>query len=351
MLAPLYLALKKHGGFCPVPVVMEAGETSLLPEALATRFDIGSVGYRTLLSGSSDTERSAFALTETERILLAESPDLVIAFGSDDVAMAGGVVAAKLGFPVASADAGLRSYDRREPWEINRMVIDTVADLHFVSEHSGEYNLINEGISDERLFFAGNLLIDSLVALMPEVNGTDVTSEYGVVPKEFVLALFNRSVSHTGRADLEMLPPLLREMSVLTTLLVSYSPGIETSMKREGLYETFRGIPGVHMIGEQEHMALLCLLKNASLLLTDTDEFQSEATVMDTPCLTLSESCARPATIEIGTNVLVGENPEEILGRFHAMIEAGAHAGRSKIPEKWDGAAAVRIVEALDRVL
>lgn len=354
MLAPLYQELKKRGGYRPVPVVALTEGSPSYMEGLAASFGMDSDLQRVFLPEGTVAEESASAMTALEKIIVTEAPALVMICGSDSAAMAAAVTAAKLGMPVAPADAGLRSYDRREYAEINRMLIDTVADFHFVSEHSGEYNLINEGIAEDRLHFAGNLSIDSLVGLMQEANRLSVTADLGVEPKKFALLLLNRPEQCIEKGYLDMLLRLLVEITGQTVVLMPLSAGMEAAMKRYGLYADFAALSGLRMVGPQGYTAQLRLLKDSSLLITDIDELQSEATVMNVPCLTMSESTSRPSTIEIGTNVLVGEDEEEILSRVHDIlhVDADTHTPRrSKIPEKWDGAASARIVDALDRIL
>lgn len=354
MLAPLFQALKHRGGYRPLPVIAFTEGEQPLSDGLAACFGMeGAVQTISLPEGSAAGETAA-AMTGIEKIVVAEAPVLVMVCGSGNAAMAAAVTAVKLGIPVASADAGLRSYERREFAEINRMLIDTVADFHFVSEHSGEYNLINEGVADEQLFFAGNLAIDSLVGLMKEVNKLQVTADFGMEPKKYALVLLSRPEQCIEKGYLDMMLRLLTEISHTTTVLMPLSPGMHAAMKTYGLYATFKALSGLRLVTPQGYIALLRLLKDSLLLITDSDELQSEATVMNVPCLTMSESTCRPSTIEIGTNVLVGEDEEEILSRVHDILHASDSADssrRSKIPEKWDGAAASRIVDVLDRIL
>ncbi|MBM3421858.1 MAG: UDP-N-acetylglucosamine 2-epimerase [Chlorobi bacterium] len=354
MLAPLYQELKKRGGYRPVPVAVFASGVRLLMEGVAGAFGLESDLQSLSLPEGTAAEETASAMTGLEKIIVTEAPDLVMICGSDSAAMAAAVTAAKLGIAVAPVDAGLRSYDRREYAEINRMLIDTVADFHFVSEHSGEYNLINEGIAEEQLHFAGNLTIDCLVGLMQDANRLAITSDLGVEPKKYALLLLNRHEQCIEKKYLDMLLRLLAEITGQIVVLMPLASSMEAAMKRYELFEAFTALSGLRMVDPQGYTAQLRFLKDSSLLITDADELQSEATVMNVPCLTMSESSSRPSTIETGTNVLVGEDEEEILSRVHDIlhVDADAHMPRrSKIPEKWDGAAAARIVDVLDRIL
>ncbi|MBN1278554.1 MAG: UDP-N-acetylglucosamine 2-epimerase [Chlorobium sp.] len=352
LLAPLYQELTTRGGYRPVPVIADTEGDCRQADGIVAFFGIGSDLQTVALPEGTVAQETAMAMTELETIIASHAPDLVMICGCDSASMAAAVTAAKLGIPVAAVDAGLRSYDRREYAEINRMIIDTVADFHFVSERSGEYNLINEGVSDGQLHFAGNLSIDSLVSLMQEVNRLTVTTDLGVEPKKYAMLLLNRSEQCIEKGYLDKLLHLLAEIAGQIVVLMPLTSGMETAMKRYELYEAFTAISGLRMFEPQSYTAQLRLLKDSALLITDADELQSEATVMNVPCLTMSESSSRPSTIEIGTNVLVGEDEEEILSRVHDIFSAEDHSPRrSKIPEKWDGASAARVVDVLDRVL
>ncbi|MEI7933585.1 MAG: UDP-N-acetylglucosamine 2-epimerase [Chlorobiaceae bacterium] len=344
LLAPLYDALKKNGNYKPIVMLAAPEGVEPVSEDLAARFGLGEVSHTITLPKGTPAEQLASVMTGAEKIMMSEQPDLVLVCGCDNAALGAAIIAAKLGLSVAAVDAGLRSYERSDADEVNRVVIDAMADFHFVSEHSGEYNLINEGIADEKVFFAGNLIVDSLVGLMEQANDRVVSVVPDIKPKKYALLLLNPAGRFSGKEELEMMRRLLAEIS----------SGITVVMPQHGMSDAFREIEGVKIIEIPAHTSLLKLLRDSMLLLTDIEEMQSEATVMNVPCLTIMESSFRPATIEIGTNVLVGLDEDDIKSRIHDILHPGSHqhiTSRSKIPEKWDGAAAGRIVAVLDRVL
>ena len=354
LLAPLYKALKKKGGYQPVVMLAAPEGAEPISPELSASFGIGQTGHTITLPEGRAVAQLAFAMTAMEKIMLSEKPNLVLVCGCDNAAFGAAVTAAKLGLPVAAVDAGLRSYERSDADEVNRVVIDAMADLHFVSEHSGEYNLINEGIADEKVFFTGNLLIDSLVGLMEQANNSDAASVPEVKPKKYALVLLNPAGRFSEKEPLEMMHRLLKEISGKITVVMPLVTGLDALLQQHGMGDAFSEIEGVKMIESPAQTALLKLLRDSLLLLTDIEEMQSEATVMNVPCLTIMETSARPATIEIGTNALVSLDEEDIKSRIHDILHPGTHqhiTSRSKIPEKWDGAAAGRIVAVLDRVL
>ena len=354
LLAPLYDALNKNAAYKPVVILAAQEGAEPINADLARSFNISEADHTIRFPKGTSVEQLASVMTGMEKIMLNEQPDLVLVCGCDNAAFGAAITAAKLGLPVAAIDAGLRSYERSDAEEVNRVVIDAMADLHFVSEHSGEYNLINEGVSDEKVFFTGNLIIDSLVALMEQANRSEASGLAEVKPKKYVLVLLNPTGHFSNKEPLDMMQRLLKEISDKITVVMPLAAELDALMQQQGIGDSFSAIEGVTIIEPPTHTSLLKLLRDAMLLLTDIEEMQSEATVMNVPCLTIMESSSRPATIEIGTNVLVALDEDDIKSRIHDILNPGAHqhiTSRSKIPEKWDGAAAGRIVAVLDRVL
>ncbi len=354
LLAPLYKALIKKGSYLPVVMLAATEGSEPLSRDLAACFDIGEAVQNVTLPKGTPVEQLATAMTGMEKILSREKPDLVLVCGCDNAALGAALTAAKRGLLVAAVDAGLRSYERSDGDEVNRVVIDAMADLHFVSEHSGEYNLINEGVADDKVFFSGNLIIDSLVGVMEQADSAEVSLVPGIKPKKYLLLLINPAGRFSEKESLEMLHRLIEEISSGITVLMPLVAGLDALMERHELGNAFSSIEGLRMIEPPRHAALLKLLRDSMLLLTDIEEMQSEATVMNVPCLTIMESSTRPATIEIGTNALLTLDEETIKSSIHDILHPGSHqhiTSRSKIPEKWDGAAAERIVAVLDRVL
>ncbi len=354
LLAPLYDALKKNGNYKPVVMLAAPEGVEPISTDLAACFGLGEASHTVMLPKGTPVEQLVAVMTGAEKIMRSEQPDLVLVCGCDNAALGAAITAAKLALPVAAIDAGLRSYERSDVEEINRVVIDAMADFHFVSEHSGEYNLINEGVADEKVFFAGNLIVDSLVALMEQANDRDISVVPDVKPKKYALVLLNPAGRFAGKEPLDMMNRLLQEISTKITVVMPLAAELESLMQQHGMGDSFSTIEGVKIIEIPSHTSLLKLLRDSMLLLTDLEEMQSEATVMNVPCLTIMETSSRPATIEIGTNALVGLDEDDIKSRIHDILHPGLHqhiTSRSKIPEKWDGAAAGRIVAVLDRVL
>ncbi len=189
---------------------------------------------------------------------------------------------------------------------------------------------------------------------MEETGNSDALPVPEAKPKKYALLLLDPAGRFAAKEPLEMMQRLLKDISGNITVVIPLVAGLDALLQQHGMGSAFGEMEGVKMIEPPQHATLLKLLRDALLLLTDIEEMQSEATVMNVPCLTIMESSARPATIEIGTNALVSLDEEEIRSRIHDILHPGTHkhiTSRSKIPEKWDGAAAGRIVAVLDRVV
>ena len=333
--APLVSVFRKKGLFEPVLVRALDPASRAEHDALAAAFGL-SDELRVIESApGTPVSETASLMLAFERIFGELDPDFVVPGGHDNASLAGALAAAKTGIPVASLDAGLRSYDRAESAEINRLVIDSVAALHFVSEHSGVYNLMNEGVADERILFVGNTAIDSLVTLMAQANESAVLESLELAPKKFVTVLIEPEAS----ANRDLLCKVLESLAATSTMLL---PGYSSSD------EALSGVPGLRMIDMPGYTDMLRLLRDSAFVLTDSAEFEAELTVMNVPCLTLRPNTARPSTIELGTNVLIGLDEQEILERA-SVILSGKQSEKTLIPEKWDGAASKRVVEMLER--
>lgn len=344
-LAPLYTVLKKNGLLEPVPVLaVRSGEIAEY-EALASAFGMTGALRIVPIDGGTPVGETATLLLAFEHILEGLDAQFVVPGGNDNAAIAAALAASRMGIPVVSIDAGLRSYNRAEPEEINRLVIDSIAALHIVSEHSGAYNLINEGLSEEQLIFAGNTSIDSLVTLIAEAGKSEVLKTLSLGSKKFVTALFGMPFRDETAANYDLLSKVLESIAATAPVLLPCA-----AEAVESLQETFGTIPGLRIIAMPGYVDLLRILKDSAFVLTDTDEFQSELTVLNVPCLSLRETTDRPATIEVGTNVLVAWDEEEILERA-SVILSGKPLGKTLIPEKWDGASAKRIAAVLEKAV
>ncbi|NTV47951.1 MAG: UDP-N-acetylglucosamine 2-epimerase (non-hydrolyzing), partial [Chlorobiales bacterium] len=287
-------------------------------------------------------------MIEFEKVLQKEMPEIVVVVGDVNSTLACSIVAAKMLVPVVHVEAGLRSGDRTMPEEINRIVTDSISDLLFVSEPSGTYNLIQEGVPDEKVFFVGNIMIDSLVEHVQKANQSDVLKRLGLEPKKYTLVTLHRPSNVDEKENLEKILRIFAEVASKSKIVFPIHPRTRKRIEDFGLIENVNEISGLELVDPQGYIEFLRLMKDAALVLTDSGGIQEETTVLGVPCLTMRENTERPVTIEVGTNLLVGTDEDEVKER--ALEILSGHSKKGKIPEKWDGRTAGRIVEVLDQL-
>ncbi len=306
-----------------------------------------------LKAGSgSHAEQTARIMTSLEKILLARRPDLVIVVGDVNSTMAAAVTAAKLGIPVAHVEAGLRSFDRTMPEEINRTVTDVLADFLFVSERSGLANLRREGINPRKVHFVGNVMIDSLLAHLPRARALGMWRKLRLAPRGYALLTLHRPSNVDDPMVLGGIIAALEEIARRVPVVFPVHPRTRKRLEALGPGGLFRDFPsrgatppGLYWLDPVGYLEFLSLQCRAALVLTDSGGIQEETTVLGVPCLTLRENTERPVTVKEGTNVVVGVAPEKIVRAARKILRGGA--GRGRRPDLWDGRAARRIVDVL----
>lgn len=290
----------------------------------------------------SQTEQTADIMRALEASFLRARPSLVIVVGDVTSTVAAALVAAKLGIALAHVEAGLRSFDRRMPEEINRLVTDTLADFLFVSEPSGVQNLEAEGIAEKRIFFVGNVMIDSLLRFRERAAQSDILRRLNVSSKEYALVTLHRPSNVDDPAQLCRMAGLLRDVARKLPVVFPIHP-----RTRQRLMDAHLDLEGVILTSPLGYLDFLRLMADCRFALTDSGGIQEETTLLGVPCLTLRENTERPVTIEQGTNRLVGLDPQAAYTAVEEVLTNGIPPGR--IPELWDGHASARIVAVLDR--
>jgi UDP-N-acetylglucosamine 2-epimerase (non-hydrolysing) len=277
-----------------------------------------------------------------EEVLIARQPDWVVVVGDVNSTIACALAASKLNVRIAHVEAGLRSFDRAMPEEINRLLTDQLADLLLTPSADADANLLREGIPSDRIVRVGNVMIDTLFQQIERARNSTVLDELGLRPREFAALTLHRP---SNVDDPEALRRILYAIGAIARdlpVIFPAHPRTRARMREFGLDAP----AGVLVIDPLGYLDFLQLWSNARLALTDSGGLQEETTALGVPCLTLRENTERPITIEQGSNRLVGSDPARILGAAREILSGGAsYAGRS--PELWDGHAADRIVEAL----
>ena len=298
---------------------------------------------RHLGAGSgSQAQQTAEIMIRLEHVFEETRPDLALVVGDVNSTLAAALVAAKLGIPVAHVEAGLRSRDRAMPEEINRVVTDVLADYLFATEPSGVENLRAEGIPEERIFFAGNVMIDTLLRFREKAVRSDVLGRLGVSEKSYALVTLHRPSNVDSAEKLRPIVEALRQVRESVPVVFPAHPRTRANLERFGI-----ACDGLILTPPLGYLDFLKLMSAARLVLTDSGGIQEETTILGTPCLTLRENTERPVTIEKGTNRLVGADPDKIVAAAQQALTAPA--GTSRTPDLWDGRAAARIWDVLEQ--
>ena len=295
------------------------------------------------VGSGSHAEQTAKIILEFEKILLQEKPDLVIVVGDVNSTIACALTAVKLGIKVAHVEAGLRSFDRSMPEEINRILTDSISDYLFVTEKSGIENLEKEGITNGKVFFAGNVMIDSLKNYLPKAGQSGINSKLKIKNEKYILVTLHRPSNVDSEKNLKNIVELLNELGKQTKIIFPVHPRTRKNLENFSFLETLN--PNIILTEPLGYIDFIALIKNSIFVLTDSGGIQEETTFMGIPCVTLRTTTERPITVDLGTNYLVGEDTIEVQKVCNDILDNKIKKGA--IPELWDGKSAERIVDIL----
>ena len=298
-------------------------------------------------SGSQGAQ-TAEILKRIEPVLLQHQPSLLVVVGDVNSTIAASLAAAKLSIPIAHVEAGLRSFDRSMPEEINRVLTDAVSDYLFVTEEVAVENLVREGRPLSSIHFVGNVMIDSLRHFLPLAHKSRIGHDLGLCNKgwtRFAVLTLHRPSNVDSAEHLDRLLSVIDAIAAQVPIIFPVHPRTLQRITQCGR----KRHANLRIIQPVGYLDFLCLLSHASMVLTDSGGIQEETTVLDVPCLTLRENTERPVTISEGTNLLVGSDPEKVLTAARQILAGHRKIGR--VPALWDGKAAQRIVEILLRVV
>jgi UDP-N-acetylglucosamine 2-epimerase (non-hydrolysing) len=294
------------------------------------------------ISGGTHTQQTARMMTAFEQVVQQQQPDLVVVVGDVNSTLACALVASNMKIPLAHVEAGLRSGDRSMPEEMNRILTDAVSDYLFVTEQSGLDNLATEGVPDEKVFFTGNCMIDSLVHYRAQSAETRTVQSLGLKPKRYALMTMHRPSNVDTPAGLEAIVQIIEFASRHTDVVFPIHPRTSSALHQFGLYERLSDLPNLHLLEPQGYLEFLNLMEHAEAVMTDSGGIQEETTYLNVPCLTFRSSTERPVTVALGTNALVDDlNPQTACIKLLEALEGNWKQGI--IPPLWDGLAADRI--------
>lgn len=297
------------------------------------------------VGSASHAKQTAEIMVRFEEILEEENPDIVLVVGDVNSTLACSLVASKMHVPVVHVEAGLRSGDRRMPEELNRIVTDNLSDMLFVSEESGLKNLEKEGVASEKVFFVGNVMIDSLIRNLDNADQLEVLNEIEVESKKYGLVTLHRPSNVDNKERLSRLVELLKDIAEKHVLVFPMHPRTRNNLNKMGLFEELDSSSRIKILAPQGYFEFLKLMKESAFVLTDSGGVQEETSYLNVPCITIRDNTERPVTCSLGTNTLV---PFEEIDDLQSILSKKLNQSELKtsIP-KWDGKTSERIAKIL----
>jgi UDP-N-acetylglucosamine 2-epimerase (non-hydrolysing) len=293
------------------------------------------------VGSGSHAVQTANIMIAFEPVCLREQPDWIVVVGDVNSTMACTLVASKLGIKVAHLEAGLRSFDRTMPEEINRIVTDSLADLLLTPSADGDENLLKEGVPASKIRLVGNIMIDALVQNLPQARNTDILGRIGLKKKSFVYVTLHRPANVDAPENLRAMMELFRKLAARIPIVFPMHP---RTRKMLGQLDASLGYhPNLMILEPIGYHDSLCLTENARLVLTDSGGLQEESTYFRTPCLTLRPNTERPVTITVGSNRLT--SMDKLWSDLDQVLNGEALLGQ--VPSLWDGRTAERVLAAL----
>jgi len=289
------------------------------------------------VGSGSHAEQTARIMMAFEPACLEHRPDWVIVVGDVNSTVACALTAKKLGIRVAHVEAGLRSRDMSMPEEINRLCTDAITDLHFTTDAQAQENLLKEGVPSEKIHFVGNTMIDTLSQQIGRAR--EVPLPDGLIPGQYAVLTLHRPANVDSPDRLAQILGAMNVIAGRIPIVIPVHPRTAPRLKELEIH------PSIRIVGPMSYLPFLGLVARSRMVLTDSGGIQEETTVLGVPCLTMRPNTERPITCEIGTNILVGTDPQRILQETNSILNG--HTRPSAIPQKWDGHAAERIVDIL----
>ena len=292
------------------------------------------------IGSGSHAEQTGRIMIEFEKVLLNEKPDLVLVVGDVNSTLACALTSVKLGIKVAHIEAGLRSFDREMPEEINRILTDQISDYLFTTEKDAEKNLLNEGIAKSKIFFVGNLMIDTLLIHKERASNLKKPDS-----NDYAILTLHRPSNVDDKETLSNILEIIREIQSQIKIIWPMHPRTRNNLEGFNLKEKLKEMKNVSISDPLTYLEFMNAVMNSKFVLTDSGGIQEETTVLNIPCITLRDNTERPVTIEQGTNYLAGSNKNSILEIIQKVLNGKAKQYRGI--ESWDGKAAGRIVSAI----
>lgn len=345
-IAPLYHALVKEEWARPLIIHTGQHYDVNMSDAFFNDLNIPEPYLHLGIGSGSHAEQTGQVMMKYEKVILKERPNLVIVVGDVNSTMAATIAAVKLGVKVAHLEAGLRSFDRTMPEEINRIVTDSIADILWTPSPDGDGNLIREGIYPGKIERVGNIMIDSLEMLRDKIEAQKTYSRYNVSSGEYGILTFHRPSNVDDPSILKKLCEVIIDIVRLIPLIFPVHPRTRKNLEQSSLLPLLQATKGLHLTEPLSYINFMSLLFNCRFSITDSGGIQEETTYLGIPCLTLRPNTERPVTVTHGTNQLC--RLEDIVIKTAEILSVYERCGCSI--EYWDGKTAGRVIDRIKRL-
>jgi len=338
--APVLHALQDRTGVRQTLVHTGQHYDKNLSDVFFSQLEIPAPDFNLGVGSGTHARQAADIMASFEPVLLERKPDMVLVYGDVNSTVAAALVCAKLLIPVAHVEAGLRSFDRTMPEEVNRIVTDRLADILFTPSPDGDENLLREGVSPKKIHRVGNVMIDSLVRLLPAA----IRCPANGLPQRFALVTLHRPSNVDNAETLKSILESLLSVNEQLDIVFPVHPRTRARIAQFGI----NNIDKLHLLEPIPYIEFLALQRRAKVVITDSGGIQEETTYLQVPCLTVRSNTERPITVTMGTNILVGQDSRKLAVELSAILEG--RAKRGSVPPLWDGRTGERIADVLQHV-
>jgi UDP-N-acetylglucosamine 2-epimerase (non-hydrolysing) len=345
-IAPLMRAFNENGNFQTLLVHTGQHYDDKMNRLFFDELHIPKPDINLEVGSASHAVQTAEIMKKFEPVVLDFEPDYVLVVGDVNSTIACGLAAVKLGVRLIHVEAGLRSFDRTMPEEINRVLTDTISDLLFVTEQSGIDNLKREGIDSSKVHLVGNVMIDTLLANRQKAQQSKILNKLALEPRKFAVITLHRPSNVDEMGKFGEILAAFEEIQKELKLVFPIHPRTKKNIAESRWEKRVEAMKNLLLIEPVGYLDFLCLMTNAALVMTDSGGIQEETTILGIPCMTLRENTERPVTLTAGTNRLVRLTTQDILKNYR-QIRAESPKTAPRIPPLWDGKAALRIAQII----
>jgi len=348
-IAPLVSAAKRHGGFDWSIIHTGQHYNTEMSDLFFKELGIPEPDMNLGVGSGAHGKQTAAIMVKFEELITGNLPNCVVVVGDVNSTIACALVAVKLGVTVVHVEAGLRSFDRTMPEEVNRILTDTISDYLFVTEKSGIDNLANEGVDSSKVHLAGNVMIDTLLSFKERADKSKILEELGLDGTEYAPITLHRPSNVDQKDSLERILQAFINLDGKLNLVWPLHPRTAQAVERFGLKDMLESIPALRLIHPLGYIDFLKVQSGATVIITDSGGIQEEANILKVPCVTMRDNTERPSTLECGGNVLTGNDTSAITDAIEKMASIDRNSILS--PPLWDGKAADRIMEILGKAI